>query len=253
MNNNVDEIINLINSVIINSYAISISVPSAPTLNIQFKPLTIVQQKDLISTTASNNLYNTEFIKIFYKILKDNYLSESILPFNNLNILDKTLISLALKCNINNIYLNLKLDELISNIQLSDLSVFAPKKFNINNIELFCQLPSIDIDFQCENERNTPLLEDINEQIQHIISETVINELAKFSVKAIIDNNLIDLYQYSFNDRKQIISQIPAFILDQALDYIINCKQQIEKLLTFTDTENKESLIQINGAFFATS
>lgn len=260
---NIDDIIKSINTTISTNYAISIWVPSlagTTITDVKFKPLSIQQQKDLISTSAIKDLFNTTYIQVMYSILEKNYLSNDILPLNNLSVLDKIIISLALKSNINSVFKTVNLEELIKTIQTSDFSAFVPQRFESNGITLMCALPSIHTEFICEQEREKFQTEVIEEQIQYIISEAIINELAKYSNQATIGEQHIIFNNFTFSERKQILNQLPAFILEQALGYILACKQQLENYLTVTladsvdgVVDNNHYLIQLDGGFFATN
>jgi endonuclease III len=107
-------------------------------------------------------------------------------------------------------------------------------------------------EYLCEKEREVLVTEDINEQIQDVVSETIVNELTKYSLRVDIGQESIDLAKFSFAERKSIINTLPAFLLEKALDYIVSCRKSIENLLTIKVSEDKEELLQINGVFFST-
>lgn len=256
MNNNLDDILKLINKTVIDNYSIKLWVPSLiaheNVESILFKPLSISQQKDLISTALAQDLYNTEFIKKMYTILKENYLSNDIVSFNHFNILDKLIILLSIRSNINSRYLDNDINSIINKIQTSDFSVFQPQVLESENIKLYCSLPSIYTEFLCESEREVFETEDANEQIQHVVSETVINELAKFCFTAEINDKTIIFDKFTFTERKKILNQLPAFLLEKALNYIISCRKQLEEYLTINNSEDTKDILQINGVFFST-
>lgn len=255
MSNNIDSILKLINQTIVDSYSIKLWVPSLIAHEIEsisFKPLNISQQKDLLSTAVVQDLYNTNFTKAAYSILKENYLSNDILPLHNLNILDKMVILLSLRSNINPVYNKTNINDIIKDIQNSDFSVFSSQILELDNIKLYCSLPTIHTEFLCESEREYIDTEDINEQIQHVVSETVINELTKFCFTAVIGEETIIFDNFTFSERKQILNKLPAFLLEKALNYIISCRKQLETYLTLNKTEETSNILQINGVFFST-
>lgn len=256
MSNNINDILKLINKAVVDNYSINVWVPSltgTDVTSISFKPISITQQKDLLNTAVIQDIYNTNFIKTFFKILKSNYLSEDVFPLNQLNILDKIVILLSLRANINSIYGDVNLNNIIKNIQGYDFSIFAAQSLESDNIKLHCALPSMYTEFLCEEERELVELNTIDDQIQHVVSETIINELSKFCHQIIIDNRSIMLEQFSFSERKAMISQLPAFLLENALNFIINYRKHVEGLLTLKkDNKEDEELLQLNGIFFST-
>lgn len=254
MSSNVDKILNLINKTVIENYSVNVWVPSVSNLNVQhisFKPLSISQQKDLLNTAIGQDIYNGEFTKTVFNILRQNYLSENILPLNYLNIIDKIIILLSLRSNINSSYKNISLNDIIKKIQSYNMSSFTPQMFESDNIKIYCNLPTIYGEYVCEQEREINESDSINEQIQHVVSETITNELTKFCAAVHIDEVSILEDSFSFSERKQIISQLPAFLLEKVLNYIIGCRKQIEDMLTI-DGQEKET-IQLNGVFFSTN
>jgi hypothetical protein len=255
MNSNVDSILNLINKTIIDNYSIKLWVPSLLLVDsdyILFKPLSISQQKDLLSTALTQNIYNTSFVITCYNILKENYLSNDIIPLNQLTVLDRLIILLSLKSNISPKFQNIEINQIIANIQNSNFSVFAPQSLESDNIKLYCSLPTIHAEYMCEKEREEFNTENLNEQIQHIVSETVINELTKFCNTVVINEETIVFNNFSFAERKQILNTLPAFLLEKALNYVIDCRKQIEDYLTVDIDENTKDTLQINGVFFST-
>lgn len=255
MSSNIKNILNLINKTVIDNYSINVWIPSLllfDTPYVSFKPINISQQKDLLSTAAIQDIYNTTFIKTMFNILKENYLSEGVLPLNNLNIIDKIIIILSLRANINPIFNNININEIISKIQKHDMTVFAAQSIESDNIKLICKIPTIYTEFLCESERETLNTEDVNEQIQHVVSETIVNELTKFCSELQIGEEDILLDTYSFTERKQIINQLPAFLLEKALNYIISYRKHIEYLLSLNKANEVAEILQLNGVFFST-
>ena len=255
MSNNVDNILKLINKTIVDNYSINIWSPVLLTTDLQhlsFKPLNISQQKTLLSTAVIQDLYNTQFTLAAYDIIKENYLNNETLPLSCFSVLDKIIILLSLRANINTNYKENNISDIIKYIQTQDFSVFTSQVLESDNIKLYCGLPSIYTEYLCEKEREVLVTEDINEQIQDVVSETIVNELTKYSLSVSIDQENIDLSKFSFSERKAIISTLPAFLLEKALDYIVSCRKSIEKLLTIKVAEDKEELLQINGVFFST-
>lgn len=262
---NIEDILKLINSAVVENYSVQIWVPSIEKENlIKFKPFNVYQQKRLIKTALSADIYNSGFCVEYYNILKENYLSDDIIAFDDLTILDKLFISLELKKNTTNIYtyissstketVDINLDTLINQIKESinnNLNLITKNSFTHNNTTVVCSVPSIYAEMICERDRTITESKDINDQIQNIIVETIINELAKYITQVVFKDTTINLNEYDFNNRKKILEQVPAFILEQSMNYILEYKKLIEEVLS-VKLQDKTEIIQIDGSFFAT-
>jgi len=254
----IDNLLKLINDAVSETCTVSTYIPSAdqPVL---LKALTILQQKILISAAIDTEVYNSKFIEIFYKIIRENYLSETIVPLKSLTVLDKVFIAIALRANINsnlslqNFQVNLAvvLDQLKTLITTNSIPI-TPGSFTYDNITIHYTLPTISTEVECEEAKILLKTENTTEQFKHILAETVTDELSKFINKIDIDTNTIILKEYTALQRKKIIEQLPALVLEQALTYILNYRQSVERALTVSDDTNINT-IQINSSFFATA
>jgi len=253
-----DNLLKLISDAVSETCTVSTYIPSADK-PVTLKALTILQQKILISAAVDTEVYNSKFVDIFYKILNENYLSEIIQPLHLLTVLDKVFIALALRANINNSLSlqNFQVDIAVVLDQLKALITSRtiptdPGSFTHDNITVHYTLPTISTEVECEEAKIVLKTENTTEQFKHILSETVTDELSKFINKIVIDKNTIILQEYTAVQRKKIIEQLPALVLEQALSYILNYKQSVERALTVSD-DTHTNTIQINSSFFATA
>lgn len=262
---NIEDILKLINNAVVENYSVQFWVPSIDKDKlIKFKPFNVHQQKKLIKTALSTDIYNSSFCIEYYNILKENYLSPDIIAFDSLSVLDKLFISLELKKNTNKIYsftststkeaVEINLEDLLTQIKDSisnNIVIIEKNTFTHNTTTVVCNVPSMYAEMICERDRTAVESTDINDQIQNIIIETIINELAKYTTQVNFGDTHIDLNQYDFNNRKKILEQVPAFILEQSMNYILEYKKLIEQLLT-VQLQDKTEILQIDGSFFAT-
>lgn len=258
---NIDSALELINKTVTENYSIKVNVPSVTTSPISLKPLNIFQQKKLISLTVEQDIYNSKFNEILYDIIKENYLSADLLPVSALTIFDKAFIALALRASINNNITSqdntpINIESLITNLYAAytnNSNLTEDITFNYNNITITCNLPTIELEVMCDLAKMQIKSTDIADQIQNIIAETVTNEIVKFIKIINIDTEVISLSDFSFAERKRAIEQLPAIILEKVLNYILEYKQCVEKILTYKTAENTDIIIQINSTFFATA
>jgi hypothetical protein len=254
----IDNLLELINNTVSENCAVFIYIPSI-SQPVALKALTISQQKILISAAIDTEVYNSKFIQIFHKIIIENYLSESVYPVKQLTILDKIFIALALRANINNtlslqnIQVNLAvvLEQLKNLIQSNNIPITSGECIS-DNITVKYAIPTIFSELECEEAKVVLTTEDPTEKFKHILAETVTDELSKFITSVTMKDTTIVLSDYTGAERKKIIEQLPANILEQVLNYILLYKQSIEKALTVSDDTNTNT-IQINSSFFATA
>ena len=190
MSTEFDQILQQLDKTITENYAINVWFPSLTRINkesVKFKPLNISQQKSLIKTSLYRDLFNIEFTKVIYPILKQNNTDVSI-NIDFLTVIDKLFIMLYLRSNINNeiIYSNkgnvfkTSATELIT--KLKEKCIASPDSFKVQtfeekDIKLIITIPTILSEYQCESERNLSEDVNVNKHVQTIISETVINEV----------------------------------------------------------------------------
>lgn len=254
----IDNLLEIINNAVSEACTVTTYIPSS-SQPISLKALTISQQKILISAAIDTEVYNSKFIQIFHKIIIENYLSEIIHPLKSLTILDKVFIALALRSNINNtlslqnfqVNLAVVLDQLKSLVSSNNI-ITAPGECVHDNITVKYAIPTIFSEAECEEAKLVLTTEDPTERFKYILAETVTDELSKFITSIHIKDTNIVLADYTPTERKKIIEQLPAAILEQVLNYILNYKQSLEKALSVSDDSNINT-IQINSSFFATA
>ena len=249
-------VLDLLNKALETDFSIKVWVPSLLSTDhsnstVQIKPLTISQQKQLLSAAVVQDLLNINFNKLIYTILRENYLSENIIPFKYLTVLDKLILVLSIRANINSIYNNFDLNQLISKIQhSSNFEIFVPKTFENSTIKIHCAIPTIETEYECEVTREEVDTDnkEPNEQLQTLVTSTITNELTKVIYKVNIKDQEIVFNDYTFKERIDILNQLPAFLIEKVLDYALQYKKEIENYLKINDTET----LVINSIFFST-
>ena len=97
--NNFEDALKILDNVS-NTFVLDVWVPSKQ-MSLKFKEIDAKQQKSILRSSMKSSVYNTEFIKTFFNILKENLVDKSQEDIlKNLSIFDKSLIIIALKSKI---------------------------------------------------------------------------------------------------------------------------------------------------------
>ena len=249
---NITSILTLLNDTIVNNFTVQLKIPSLEEGEISIKPLNISQQKSLISLTSEKNVYNSKFLEIIFNIIKENYLSNDLLNINDLTVLDKTFITLALRASINPVIGGNNILEHIKDTNINSLKI-SPSTFTADTIKIVCGLPTILQELECEHSKTIIDNENISKNLQQIISESILVEITKYIKHIYINDNFIDMTSMIFTEKQNIIEALPAVVLEQVLQYILDSKKKIENILKFTDTNNQPFVVTIDSNFFATA
>ena len=203
-----------------------------------------------------SSIYSKKFNSALYDIIQNNC-SEDISTFT---ILDKILICLQLREKISNVVkiqndknkYDIDISEVINNLKSSYIH---PKETEVvhNNIKLTIY-PSYILEEKLYDDTiltDNKKTEDIKstDDIQNIISDAFIGELAK-SIKILkIDENIIDLKPLTFKQRIKLVEKMPASLIQDILNIVSEWKKTIDTFLT-VKKENEMVLIKIDPLFF---
>jgi hypothetical protein len=237
------------------SYSFDIWIPSK-NKNAKFTEITALQQKDILSGSMDSSIYSKKFNTALYEIIKNNT-SEDITKFT---ILDKTLICLQLREKVSNIVKvqqkNNKIDVDISPIIAEFKKNYNhPKETVLSHNNIFITVyPSYILE---EKEYDDTILkdnkkaEDIKntDDIQDVISNAFIGELAK-SIKTLkINDQTIDLLPLTFKQRIKLVEKMPASLIQEILNIVSEWKKDIDTFLT-VQKEDESFTIKIDPLFF---
>lgn len=238
-----------------------------------FKQLTTEQLKLILQTAINSTIYNTDFILTINNIIKQNCLDVDV-DTNTLTIFDKLffIFKTKIEC-ISPEYNFIFTDDEINEYSLENGTYSAnivdhfntfkntkpplEKEFTNGNFKIKCALPTLNIESKLEEELHTNITstDTLTEQeMQNIVGETFVSELAKFINSITINDTLHDLNTLSFKDRTSIIEKIPVSIINDIIKYIENYKNIIDGLLSYTFVTDKgvafERSFPIDATFF---
>lgn len=233
-----------------------------------FKQLNTEQLKQILKASIDSPIYKTQFTLTVNKLIKENILDETI-NINELNIFDKLLF--LLKTRIESIAPTYTFyfteDEISENslpqqsftINLSDIynnfvntkPSYTKNSYKNNNYEVVADLPNILTEDRLEKElhENVKLQVTSTDELRNTIGETFINEITKYIRELKINEQIVDLNQYSFKDRIKIVEQLTAISINQILKYIEDYKALVNPLLIHSEY-NIEKEIILNSTLF---
>jgi len=238
-----------------NNYSFDVWVPSE-NKTIKFNEINAFQQKQILSGSMDTSIYSKKFNSAIYDIIQNNC-SEDISKFT---ILDKILICLQLREKISNVIKiqnnNDKIDVNISDvIEKLKTSYIHPKESELkhNNISITIY-PSYISEEKLYDDTvliDNKKAEDIKntDDIQTIISDAFIGELAKSIKNLKIDDNVIELTTLTFKQRMKLVERMPASLIQDVLNIVSEWKKTIDEFLTVKH-EDQTVLVKIDPLFF---
>lgn len=248
-----------------NTFILDVWIPSKQTI-LKFKEIDAKQQKEILRSSMKSSVYNTEFIKTFYKILHDNLLNkedENVL--NELSIFDKNFIIIALKSKISK-DLELVFDEKenikkkinLENICKSFNTYTHPDnrivvlKQNETEINVTVGLPTIETEFQYEIEvhKKEKSIDDVKntEDIQNIVTDAFIGETSKYIKNVKINDIDINYESFSFLQKIKIVEKLPSGLIQMVLENVSEFKKSIDEFLTMVVEENGKTYKKVISA-----
>ena len=245
---NIKDIINLLQG-LDQETTFNLFIPSLQK-EVPFKQLTTEQLKRILKTVVDSPVYNTEFIKTFNSIIKENSLDKEV-NVDNLTIFDKTLLLFKTKIeSISPDFVFTFTDEEIRNNDLSDKTVtinletrlnkflekninFEPQIIEFNNNTVTCNLPTLYTENKLEHELHKNVKIEVNtpEELRTIVGETFINEVTKFITNININGSEVDLLKLTFKNRISVVENLPTQIINKVIKYIENYRETLKELL----------------------
>ncbi|MEY5041580.1 MAG: hypothetical protein RLZZ414_1128 [Bacteroidota bacterium] len=248
-----------------NTFILDVWIPSKQTI-LKFKEIDAKQQKEILRSSMKSSVYNTEFIKTFYRILHDNLLNkedENVL--NELSIFDKNFIIIALKSKISK-DLELVFDEkenIKKKINLENIcksfntythpdNCIVVLKQNETEINVTVGLPTIETEFQYEIEvhKKEKSIDDVKntEDIQNIVTDAFIGETSKYIKNVKINDIDINYESFSFLQKIKIVEKLPSGLIQMVLENVSEFKKSIDEFLTMVVEENGKTYKKVISA-----
>jgi hypothetical protein len=246
--------------------------------SVMFKEMTTGQEKTIVKTIIDNPIYNSGFIFAIRDIIKQNCMED--IDIDSLTVIDKTAICLVMRQkSIGDTFeYTFKGTKKKKTISISEyIERFKPVKIpddkivGNDHIKVVCGYPTILDEYSLEHEfhSNVSAMEvKTSTEMKEAIGEVFINEVVKYIKKISIvrdnDEMVLDMKDFNFKNRIQIIEKIGNTVLTEILKYIQSANEKVNDALLvdlqLTKKEQEEAGIEkltgILGAgsdFFITS
>lgn len=233
-----------------------------------FKEVTTGQQKELLKSIVDSPFYKSKFITTTYKILKDNFVDDTI-KFDDLTIIDKQLILLKMRiecfdskyeldtppANVDPI---LDLNEVYNTaVKITNEPITLKDKIDFKDISICVCVPDVNIEYQLEKELHENIeIANINNTaaLRTTLGDIFISEIAKYVTLISFGGEEINLRALPFRLRIQILEKVPVTALRKVIEFIDLTKEKINSITTVKlqtkDKETKTASFTIDGAFF---
>lgn len=258
------------------SFSYEVWIPSLKR-EVFFKEMTTAQQKRMIKSIIDSPVYNSEFIKACYTIIKENCDDKEV-DIDKLTILDKLFILLKMRSVSIGSEIEVKLKskllkdkEVKSNINLEKIYNKAvktsehiePKIIEVEKYKIYCSLPEILAEYKIEKfiqQKNGERDIKTNQQLRKSVGEKFISEISKYINKISIDGLEVDLNDIPLKDKITILEKIPSKVMENVYKYIETVTSEIKKITiidrTITVNGEKEKIkyeLDIGAGFFTNS
>lgn len=228
-NNNFNDILQEINNskVTFDAYA-----PSTET-NVQFSPLTLAQQKNIIETSVDSSIGALFFNNTFYKILKQN-IKDDISKYNTV---DRVNFALQLRSQLSDTYTKNESKFSLKDLLAKNKTItgkISSTEITSDNFTFVVQVPNLTLD----DKVNTILLnkyrnENLNGgKLKTLISDLFVYEILKFIVKVKINGKELELHQ-DLNASANLLEKIDSIHLVKVTNYINDVRDVEKNLATF--------------------
>ena len=240
------------------TFKINVFIPSLQK-EYEFKEIDAKQQKSLLSSALNASVYNSSFVKAFYKIIEENLLCENkneILEY--LNVFDKIAIALSLKKQIspetkvsfddkNEITQFVKIEPIIEKFK----TFKNPNKETINFeqngtfLRLEVGIPSIKKEYEYEQEihKKDKKLDDIksSDDVKNIVSDAFITETSKYINEIWVNGEAFAYDSFDFSKKISIVEKLPSVVIQKILEHVSIWKKSIDDVLTVELSEDISS------------
>ena len=228
----------------INEDTIKIYVPSIKK-SIETTPLTLKQQKDLISSALDGLRGALNFSKTLNDIIIKNAGNKDLKLYDKYPFivgLRKQSLGDAVKTD-NGV---VSLDDVITNIKNTPLKVKDEHVVVLKTLAVHLKIPTLveESVIVSKGEQGVNPRDDITKEG---IGTLYMLEIIKFIDKLIIEDEEIDFSQIRINDRIKLIEELPLVMYNEISDYINSVNEYLAEILTVDDVT-----VSIDARFFDT-
>lgn len=221
----INEIISDLNSL---KSDVSVFIPSIAS-DKKIKTLNLKQQKELLDNLSESNLSILSFFNDVFEIINTNCAEDS----KNINVIDRSNILLTLRCNINEIYNDVNLKDLIEKNKKISLPKLT-KQIETDDFIFDVSSPNIQRDYTV----NSYLVNTFKNE-DKILGKLYINELSKFINKITFKSNdkVIEFDNESNGNRFKILENMQSSNFQQIYSFINDIRDKEVEYLTLDGTQ----------------
>lgn len=236
---------------------IEVFVPSL-NRNVNFKPLNIRQQKEIIKSSLDKNIPGISFNTVVNEIIADNSV-EKDLPFlviDRLNIIfnlrknifgDKINLS---KSNSNKIFGSI--DQQLSTVNHQASTSIISKIINVDTLKIELKTPTLVIDNKVNKEaqKNLSHLLEKDNTVKDLVSELFVYELIKFIDSIEVEDQKLSFKDLSIPQQIKTLESLPANVNKEIMNYVENIRD-FEKQYQVFKIDKNEYNVTIDASFFS--
>ena len=228
----------------INKDTIKIYVPSIKK-SIETTPLTLKQQKDLISSALDGLRGALNFSKTLNDIIIKNTGNKDLKIYDKFPfIINLRKQSLGNKVKVDKKIVNL--DDVINNIKTIPFKIKDEHVVTLKTLAVHLKVPTLTEEsiITSKGEQDINPKDDVTKEG---IGTLYMLEIIKYIDKLVIEDEEIDFNKIRINDRIKLIEELPLVMYNELADYIDTINQYLNDILTVDET-----VISIDARFFDT-
>lgn len=252
------EFFDLLNSISTEqTFSLPLSPRESAVEEVQCKPLTTIQLKELIKTIVDSPLTQAAFNTTATKIFKQSLVATPSVP---LNVIDRLLFIIESRIQSISPKVVIKTDNTSNEVDLEEVKTKLKQQL-LQHSELLASSSAtegklcvkygvalLDAETQLNEELYKNLTIDVEntEELRKILGEAFINEIAKVVQTVTIEDKTMDLSSVTFKTRLKVIESLPASVIQKVIEYIEKYKKLLEDCLSVDG-----QTIPIDGSLFS--
>jgi hypothetical protein len=229
----------------LNKDVIKIYVPSIKK-SIETTPLTLKQQKDLISSALDGLRGALNFSKTLNDIIIKNTGNKDLKIYDKFPfIINLRKQSLGNKVKVDKKIVNL--DDVINNIKTIPFKIKDEHVVTLKTLTVHLKVPTL-IEESIITSKGEQDINPKDDVTKEGIGTLYMLEIIKYVDKLVIEDEEIDFGKIRINDRIKLIEELPLVMYNELADYIDTINQYLTDILTVDET-----VVSIDARFFDTS
>jgi len=211
---------------------IKIYVPSMQE-DISFRPLTVKQQKNLLSSGVDVEIENLTFSNTINSIITENCLSNK----DQIRLTDRSMIVYQLRCNSvgetlsfidDDVTYTVNLREHIDNIKQNDLNPPTKFKVSVEDLVVEGEVPGLDRDTKYNKQftktmKGNKTVDGI--KLTDIVGDIYIHEMMKYVTTIQAQDQILNLDDVKISQAISIFESLPMTVSSQVAKEIKNCRE----------------------------